>query len=162
MTFIDVFAIYIPSLCKRTAHKSEQLASFFVGLCRGHETDVHAADLIYLVVFYLREYQLFLDTHRIVSSSVKGIGINTAEVTDTRKCKIEESIHEIVGNVNKLSTHLNAYQAHMTKLGNSLGTTVNAYNTANKEFVKIDKDVTKITGDSFDSELLQLDKPSED
>jgi DNA recombination protein RmuC len=79
-----------------------------------------------------------------------------------RALKIEESIHEIVGNVNKLSTHLNAYQAHMTKLGNSLGTTVNAYNTANKEFVKIDKDVTKITGDSFDSELLQLDKPSED
>jgi len=79
-----------------------------------------------------------------------------------RALKIEESIHEIVGNVNKLSTHLTAYQAHMGKLGNSLGTTVNAYNTASKEFTKIDKDITKITGDSIDSELLVLDKPSTD
>lgn len=79
-----------------------------------------------------------------------------------RALKIEESIHEIVGNVNKLSSHLNAYQAHLAKLGNSLGTSVNAYNTASKEFGKIDKDITKITGDSIDSELLQLDKPSQD
>jgi DNA recombination protein RmuC len=79
-----------------------------------------------------------------------------------RALKIEESIHEIVGNVNKLSSHLGAYQTHMTKLGNSLGTTVNAYNSASKEFTKIDKDVTKITGDSIDSELLVLDKPSSD
>ncbi len=79
-----------------------------------------------------------------------------------RALKIEESIHEIVSNVNKLSTHLSAYQAHMGKLGSSLGTTVNAYNTASKEFVKIDKDITKISGDSIDSELLQLDKPSQE
>ena len=77
-----------------------------------------------------------------------------------RALKIEESIHEIVGNVNKLSTHLSAYGSHMTKLGNALGTTVNTYNTASKEFTKIDKDVTKITGDSIDSELLALDKPN--
>jgi DNA recombination protein RmuC len=79
-----------------------------------------------------------------------------------RALKIEESIHEIVGNVNKLSTHLNSYQAHMSKLGSSLGTTVNAYNTASKEFVKIDKDITKVTGDSIDAELLQIDKPSQE
>jgi DNA recombination protein RmuC len=77
-----------------------------------------------------------------------------------RALKIEESIHEIVGNVNKLSTHLNAYQSHMAKLGNSLGTTVNAYNTASKEYGKIDKDITKLTGESLDPEILQLDKPS--
>lgn len=79
-----------------------------------------------------------------------------------RALKIEESIHEIVGNVNKLSAHLNAYGTHMTKLGNSLGTTVNAYNTASKEFTKIDKDVTKVSGKSIDAELLQLDKPSQE
>jgi DNA recombination protein RmuC len=77
-----------------------------------------------------------------------------------RALKIEESIHEIVGNVNKLSAHLNAYGSHMSKLGNSLGTTVNAYNSASKEFTKIDKDVTKLTGGSIDAELLELDKPS--
>jgi len=79
-----------------------------------------------------------------------------------RALKIEESIHEIVGNVNKLSTHLSAYQSHMSKLGNSLGTTVNAYNTASKEFVKIDKDITKVSGASIDAELIQLDKPSQE
>ncbi len=79
-----------------------------------------------------------------------------------RALQVQDSIKEIVVNVNKLSSHLNAYQTHMTKLGNSLGTTVNAYNTASKEFVKIDKDVTKISGKSIDSELLQLDKPSTD
>lgn len=79
-----------------------------------------------------------------------------------RALKIEESIHEIVGNVNKLSAHLGAYQAHMGKLGASLGTTVNAYNTASKEFVKIDKDITKVTGASIDAELISLDKPSQE
>ncbi len=79
-----------------------------------------------------------------------------------RALKIEESIHEIVGNVNKLSAHLSAYQSHMSKLGNSLGTTVNAYNTASKEFVKIDKDITKVSGASIDAELIQLDKPSQE
>lgn len=79
-----------------------------------------------------------------------------------RALKIEESIHEIVGNVNHLSAHLNAYGTHMTKLGNSLGTTVNAYNSANKEFTKIDKDVTKISGKGINSELLELDKPNQD
>jgi len=79
-----------------------------------------------------------------------------------RALKIEESIHEIVGNVNKLSAHLGAYQAHMGKLGASLGTTVNAYNTASKEFVKIDKDITKVSGASIDAELISLDKPSQD
>ncbi len=50
----------------------------------------------------------------------------------------------------------------MNRLGNSLGTTVNTYNAASKEFGKIDKDVTKITGSSLDAEILQLDKPSTD
>jgi len=77
-----------------------------------------------------------------------------------RALKIEESIHEIVGNVNKLSTHLNAYQAHMGKIGRALDTTVGAYNTASKEYGKIDKDITKLTGESLDAEILQLDKPN--
>ena len=79
-----------------------------------------------------------------------------------RALKIEESIKDIVGNVNKLSVHLVAYKSYLEKLGSSIGTTVNSYNTANKEFGKIDKDITKITGDSIDSELLQIDKPNQE
>jgi hypothetical protein len=47
----------------------------------------------------------------------------------------------------------------MTKVGSNLSTTVNSYNTASKEFKKIDKDITKITGESINSEVLQVEKP---
>lgn len=76
--------------------------------------------------------------------------------------QIEESIKEIVGNVHKLKDHLGAYQTYMTKLGNNLSTTVNSYNFASKEFGKIDKDVTKITGSKCDLEVLTLEKPTSD
>ncbi len=75
---------------------------------------------------------------------------------------VEESIKEIVDNIGKLGNHLNSYQSYFQKLGSNLSTTVNMYNSANKEFGKIDKDITKITGESIDSELLQIDKPKED
>ncbi|HBG81949.1 TPA: DNA recombination protein RmuC [candidate division CPR2 bacterium] len=78
-----------------------------------------------------------------------------------RALEVQESINDIVDNIHKLGNHLNAYQTYVSKLGRSLETSVNAYNEANKEFVKIDKDVTKITGKGLDSELLQLDKPAE-
>ena len=48
----------------------------------------------------------------------------------------------------------------MKKLGGHLGTTVNAYNSASKEFNKIDKDVIKITEeDRSPAEIQQADKP---
>jgi len=79
-----------------------------------------------------------------------------------RALSIEESIKEIVDNISKLGNHLSAYESHFQKVGNNLGTTVNAYNTASKEFGKIDKDITKISGKSIDSDLLQIEKPSEE
>jgi DNA recombination protein RmuC len=50
----------------------------------------------------------------------------------------------------------------MEKIGNSLSTTVNHYNTANKEFKKIDKDVLRITGESSGVEIEVIDKPTKD
>jgi len=44
-------------------------------------------------------------------------------------------------------------------LGNNLGTTVNAYNTAYKELNKIDKDVVKITAGEKKIEVLSIEKP---
>jgi len=44
-------------------------------------------------------------------------------------------------------------------LGNSLGTTVNSYNTAYSEFKKIDKDVIKIAGGESKIEVKELEKP---
>ena len=59
--------------------------------------------------------------------------------------KVEESINEIQINIEKLGNHLNAYLTYHEKLGNSITTVVNQYNVTNKEFKKIDRDITKLT-----------------
>jgi len=76
-----------------------------------------------------------------------------------RAFKIEESAKEIGKQVENLSRHLQAYDSYFQKVGNALGTTVNHYNAAQKELGKIDKDVTKITGDSPELEQLSLERP---
>ena len=73
--------------------------------------------------------------------------------------KIEDSINEVLKNVDKLSNHLNSYKTYHDKLGNTLGVAVNHFNESTKEFKKIDKDVIKITsGNSkigIESETLE-------
>ena len=63
--------------------------------------------------------------------------------------KIEESAKEIIKNVEKLNRHIKAYDNYRTKLGNSLDTTVNHFNTSRKELKKIDKDVLHIARKLF-------------
>jgi len=75
--------------------------------------------------------------------------------------KIEESAKEIIKNVEKLQEHIKAYDQYHSKLGVSLATVVNHYNTSRKEFKKIDKDVLRITGEGVDIETLTIDKPEE-
>lgn len=76
-----------------------------------------------------------------------------------RAFKIEESAKQIGKQVEQLSRHLAAYDEYFKKVGNSLSTTVNHYNSAQKELGKIDKDVTKITGEAVGIEVLAIDKP---
>jgi DNA recombination protein RmuC len=79
-----------------------------------------------------------------------------------RSLQIEEQAKEIQKRVGQLGQHLEKYSEYMGKLGGSLGTTVNHFNNAHKEFVKIDKDVIKIAGGEAKIEPLQLDKPQSD
>lgn len=79
-----------------------------------------------------------------------------------RAFKVEESAKEIQKNVEKLTRHLQAYNQYFEKVGNSLGTTVNHYNAANKELGKIDKDVVKITGEGIEADMLPLEKPAKE
>lgn len=76
-----------------------------------------------------------------------------------RAFQIEESAKGIRKNVEALGKHLRSYDEYFKKLGNSLGTTVNHYNTAQKELGKIDKDVYRITGESIDMEEIAVDQP---
>ncbi len=78
-----------------------------------------------------------------------------------RAFKVEESAKQIGKHVESLSRHLKAYDDYFKKVGNSLGTTVNHYNMAQKELGKVDKDVAKITGGGMDFEQLALEKPKE-
>ena len=75
--------------------------------------------------------------------------------------KVEESIQEIQINIEKLGNHLKAYLTYHEKLGNSLRTVVNHYNVSNKEFKKIDKDITKLTSNraSIGIETESLERP---
>ncbi len=75
---------------------------------------------------------------------------------------IEKQAVEIQKRVGDLGRHLNAYQDHMNKVGNHLGTTVNAYKNAGKEFVKIDKDVIRITDGEvqISPELPEVERPA--
>lgn len=75
--------------------------------------------------------------------------------------QIQESTKEILKNVGLLEKHLKAHDEYLEKLGSHLGTVVNTYNSAYKEFGKIDKDVLRITGESIGSEPLMIDKPEE-
>jgi len=77
-----------------------------------------------------------------------------------RAFEIEEGAKSIRKNVEALGSHIKAHEEFMKKLGNSLGTTVNHYNTAYKELSKVDKDILKITENKREAiDPLKLDKP---
>lgn len=73
--------------------------------------------------------------------------------------QIEETAKDLIKRVGELGQHLSKYDHYMQKLGNSLGTTVNAYNTAHKELKKVDKDVLRVAGVSPGVEPLVLETP---
>ncbi|MCX6764235.1 MAG: DNA recombination protein RmuC [Candidatus Nealsonbacteria bacterium] len=76
-----------------------------------------------------------------------------------RNQKISERAQEIIREVEKLGRHLLVYGDYMKKLGGHLGTTVNTYNKASKEFSKVDKDVVKIAGGESKTKIDEVEPP---
>ena len=78
--------------------------------------------------------------------------------------KVERSIDDIMKNIQKLSNHLNTYKQAHDSLGKTIGTAVNHYNKSSKEFNKINKDITKISGGNSTIEFEQniIEKPQLD
>lgn len=62
--------------------------------------------------------------------------------------QIEESAKEIRKRIEELSRHLQSYEEYHNKMGTTLKTVVNHYNTATKELKKVDKDMVRIVGDT--------------
>lgn len=116
-------------------------------------TNTSARDLI--------EYA-FRDKKVIIVSPTTLLAYLQTVIQGLRSLQIEEQAKDIQKRVGELSKHFKAHENYLQKLGSSLGTTVNHFNSAHKEFKKMDKDVVKIAGTDEVVEPLMLDKPSDE
>jgi DNA recombination protein RmuC len=102
----------------------------------------------------------FKEKHVIIVSPTSFFAYLQTVLQGLRAMQIEESAKEIRKNVEVLAKHLQSYDAYMQKLGVTLGTTVGHYNTAYKEFGKVEKDVMKIADVEGRVEPMELPKPN--
>jgi DNA recombination protein RmuC len=103
----------------------------------------------------------FRDRKVIIVSPTTLIAYLQTVLQGLRSLQIEEQAKDIQTRVGQLNTHIARFDEYMQKLGNSLGTTVNHFNNAHREFKKVDKDVVKIAGGEASVEPLSIDKPSQ-
>lgn len=101
----------------------------------------------------------FAEKHVIIVSPTSFMAYLQTVMQGLRSLQIEEQAKDIRVRVGQLGKHIAAHDAYMQKLGSSLSTTVNHFNTAHKELGKIDKDVVKIAETSPSVEPLLVDKP---
>ena len=103
----------------------------------------------------------FRDKHVIITSPTSFMAYLETVLQGLRSLQIEQQAKEIQKRVAQLGMHIAKYDEYMGRLGNSLGTTVNHFNNAYKEFAKVDKDVVKIAanGSKPSITLEQVDKP---
>lgn len=101
----------------------------------------------------------FRDKHVIIVSPTTFMAYLQTVLQGLRGLQIEEQAKEIQQRVGELGRHIATYEQLMQKLGGSLGTTVNHFNSAHKELKKVDKDVVKIAQTTPSVEPILLDKP---
>src|SRR5713226_6393415 len=85
-----------PSSLEWKAEGREQRARFVVGLRRGGDADIEPPQGVDLVVFDLREDDLFLDAEVVVAAAVECSVRNAAEVADARNSDRYEAVKEFV------------------------------------------------------------------
>lgn len=101
----------------------------------------------------------FREKHVVIVSPTSFMAYLQTVLQGLRALQIEEDAEHIRKNVERLLQHIKSYDQYVEKLGNSLSTTVNHYNTAYRELKKVDKDVMRIQGESADIEPMQVDRP---
>ncbi len=104
----------------------------------------------------------FKDKHVIIVSPTSFLAYLQTVLQGLRALQIEESAKEIRKNVEQLTRHMKSYEEYFGKIGTHLGTTVNMYNNARKEFGKIDKDMLRITGEGVGLELEAIEGPADE
>jgi len=121
--------------------------------------------LVYNVGANIRTQDLIeyaFSKHVIIVSPTSFYAYLETVLMGIRAQRVEEGVQDIVKKVQDLDLHLKTFGQYMEKVGMSLATTVSHYNSAVKEYGKIDKDVTRLTdkeGGGF-NDLPILDKPS--
>ena len=101
----------------------------------------------------------FKDRHVLIVSPTSFLAFLQTVLQGLKALQIEETAKDIVKRVNELGKHLKSFEDFYVKVGTNLGTVVNQYNLAGREFKKIDKDVLRITGESPVLEAPILEKP---
>lgn len=102
--------------------------------------------------------------HVIIVSPTSFLAYLQTVLQGLKALQIEEQTKDIIKRVGELVVHLKKYGEIHAKLGVSLATVVNHYNTSSKEFKKIDKDVVRITDKehSIDFDPVLIDKPEDE
>jgi DNA recombination protein RmuC len=97
----------------------------------------------------------------IIVSPSSLFGYLQTVIQGLKMLKVGEDVHKFKKNLETLGKHMNAYDDYFKKLGKHLGTTVNTYNNAEREFKKIDKDVYKLTDGTIGGEIVieSIDRP---
>lgn len=103
----------------------------------------------------------FRDKHVVIVSPTSFLAYLQTVLQGLRAMEIEENAKDIKVNVSNLQKHIVSFEEFMKKVGNSLGTTVNHFNSAHRELGKIDKDIVRITGNEKSIEPMVIEKPSE-
>src|SRR5688500_1053348 len=75
----------LPLLAEGEVESLEQRPGFVVRLRSRTNDDVHAPDLIDLVVVDLRKHDVFLDAHGIVAAAIEALRVQPAKVADARQ-----------------------------------------------------------------------------
>lgn len=101
--------------------------------------------------------------HVIIVSPTSFLAYLQTILQGLKAMQIEEQAKDIIKRVGELVMHLKKYGEVHEKLGASIGTVVNHFNSSSKEFKKIDKDVIRITDkeEAIGFEMDMLEKPEE-
>src|SRR5581483_8718297 len=96
MLVLAICSLALLLLAEGEAERVQQGAAFLVVLRGGGDGDVHAPDLVDLVVVDLGEDDLFGDAEVVVALAVEAAGLEAAEVADARQRDADQALQELV------------------------------------------------------------------
>src|SRR5262245_49672609 len=93
---IQNILVSLPLLPEREVEATQQGARLIIRLGGRTNDDVHAPDLIDLVVVDLREHDVLLDAERKIAAPVEALRAQAAEVAHARQRDVDQPVEEFV------------------------------------------------------------------